>query len=140
MSPPEKRNGKRVKISGENKEKSTVIPRKDFRSYADSAATGHSFHSKLLFVPGSLRKCYQTTILLADKMSVTANKCGEVIFPFENANISLKNFFHIPGMGYYLVFTGVIADNGMESYFSRNFVNLEPEATGLNIGKGCRDA
>ena len=36
----------------------------DGRTYADSTATSHCFHSPLLFVPGSLRKCPIQTILL----------------------------------------------------------------------------
>lgn len=39
----------------------------------------------------------------ADNLFVTASFYGDVIFPFENANIRLRKVFHLPQMGYSLV-------------------------------------
>jgi len=131
--------GKKVELAGAAVQKTSVLPPKDNRSYADSGATGHFFHCEDLFVPGSLKACDETTVLLADQTSVQSTQCGDVILPFQNANIRLKNAFFVPGLGYNLVSTGRLADNGIESCFRRYDVILNMESSGFHIGCGNRD-
>lgn len=96
---------KKVEIAGAILQKSTISPPKDHKSYADSGATGHFFNSKASFIPGTLHKCDTTTVLLADRTPVSSDQCRDVIIPFKNANIRLKNTFLVPGLGYNLVST-----------------------------------
>lgn len=96
-------------------EHTTVTPPKDDRTYHDSGATSHVYHSEDAFVTGSIAECEPCTVLLADKSSITASQRGEVILPFDNANIRLKHVLHIPGLGYNLVSVGRLADNGISS-------------------------
>lgn len=135
----EKKPNKKVEIAGAVVHKTTVLPPQDNRSYADSGATGHFFHSHSLFDPVTIRKCETTMVVLADKTTVSSNKCGDVVLPFENANIRLKNTFLVPNLGYNLVSTGRLADNGIESHFRRNDVRLLIEKDGFLIGTGKRD-
>jgi len=51
----------------------------------------------------------------------------------------LKDVFLVPGLGYNLVSTGRLADNGIESHFGRNHVSLALESDGFYIGNGVRD-
>lgn len=133
-----KKSGK-VEIAGSIVEKSTIDPPKDYRSYADSGATCHCFHSKSFFIPNAMKQCDNRTVMVADETSVTATEVGEVILPFTNANIRLKNVLHIPNLGYNLASTGRLADNGIESCFCQNDVRLTLESTGFLIGSGERD-
>jgi len=89
-----------------NVERTTINPPKDDRTYHDSGATSHVYHTEDAFVPGSLVGCEPRTVLLADKSSIIASKRGEVILPFDNANIRLKHVLYIPGIGYNLVSVG----------------------------------
>ena len=137
-------NGKsrKVEIAGyvaASVEKTTVDPPRDLCSYADSGATVHCFHSESVFVPGSLTECDTRTILLADKTSVTSSRSGDVIIPFENANVRLKGALYIPDLGYNLVSTGRLADNGIESNFRRRDVQLFLEEENFYVGCGKRD-
>ena len=135
--------GPKVEIAGavvENRvEKTTLTPPSDNRTYADSGATVHCFHSKSAFVPGSLHSCPTSTVLLADKTSVDATQCGDVILPFTNANIRLKEVLFMPSLAYNLVSTGRLADNGIESRFRRYDVCLNLESGGFFVGAGKRD-
>lgn len=131
--------GKNVEIAGTLLQKATVLPPRDNRSYADSGATAHFFHSQSLFVPGSMKECDPTTVLLADKTPVSSTECGDVIIPFRDANIRLRNTFYVPGLGYNLVSMGRLADNGIESHFRRDDVQLMLESDGFVIGTGERD-
>ena len=128
----------KLEIVGASVEKTTVNPPRDHSSYADSGATVHCFHSESFFVPGSLSECDTRTIMLADKTTVTANRSGEVVIPFENANVRLRNVLLIPGLGYNLVSTGKLADNGIQSNFRRLDVQLSLEEDGFYIGCGSR--
>ena len=119
-------------------DKTTVLPPKDHRTYNDSGATCHCFHCESYFVPGSLVPC-QREVMLADKNSVTATHMGDVILPFENANIRLKHVLYIPNLGYNLVSTGRLADNGIESKFGRCDVRLTLESNNFYVGLGSRD-
>lgn len=132
-------NGPRLEITGATVERTTIQPPDDHNTYADSGATVHCFHSNMCFVPGSLIACDTRTVMLADKTSVTAHVSGEVILPFEHANIRLKDVLHIPSMGYNLVSTGRLADNGIESHFRRNDVCLTLETDAFYVGSGTRD-
>lgn len=60
--------------------------------------------------------------------------------PFENANIRLKSAVYIPSLGYNLVSTGRLADNGVESHFRRHDVRFIPESVDVIIGRGTRDS
>ena len=51
---------------------------------------------------------------------------GEVVLPFEHANIRLQNVLYIPNLGYNLVSTGKLADNGIQSLFRRFDARLRP--------------
>jgi len=129
----------KVEFAGASVEKTTIVPPNDLRSYADSGATVHCFHSEAAFVPGSLELCETRTVLLADKTSVTATQCGEVIMPFENAVLRLKGALFLPSLGYNLVSTGRLADNGIFSFFRRSDVRLSSESDGFVLGTGLRD-
>ena len=121
-------------------EKTTISPPADHRSYADSGATVHCFHTLEAFVPGSLKPCPRSTVLLANKSSVETNQCGEVILPFENANVRLRRVLYIPKLGYNLVSTGRLADNGIESHFCRTNVRLVLEENRFFVGSGDRNS
>lgn len=112
-------------ITYENVERTTVNPPEDLGTYYDSGATSHVFHSMNVFEPGTLHECEPCTVLLADKSSVVASKCGEVIIPFEHADIRLGKVLLIPGLEYNLVSVGRLADNGIESIFRKIEVLLK---------------
>jgi len=134
-------NGKRkVELAGSFMEKTTVNAPKDYRTYADSGATSHCFFNEKVFVPGSLESCDDRTIEMADKSTVTSNAFGEVIISFELVNIRLQNVLYVPTMGYNLVSTGRLADNGIESLFRRNDFVLQLESDATTIGQGDRDS
>ncbi|MBW5416393.1 GAG-pre-integrase domain-containing protein, partial [Pseudomonas sp. MAG002Y] len=130
---------KKTEIAGSLVEKTTLSPPKDHRSYADSGATCHCFHSRSVFVQGSLTPCKPRHVMLADKTSVTSTHMGEVVLPFEHANIRLQNVLYIPNLGYNLVSTGKLADNGIQSLFRRFDVRLSLQTTNFFIGLGSRD-
>ena len=115
---------KKTEIAGALVDKTTLSPPKDRRSYADSGATCHCFHSGSVFVQGSLNPCHARTVMLADKRSVTSTDMGEAVLPFEHANIRLQNVLYIPNLGYNLVSTGKLAHNGIQSLFRRSDVRL----------------
>lgn len=123
---------------GNNMEQTTINPPKDHRTYHDSGATSHVFHSKESFVPGSIVECEPRIVLLADKSSVTASKRGQVILPFEHANIRLKEVLLISGLGYNLVSVGRLADNGIESLFRSGDVELRHKTKQMVVGHGVR--
>lgn len=54
-------------------------------------------------------------------------------------NIQLKSTYVVPGLGYKEVYTGSFADNGIESYFRRNYIGLFLESDAFYIGSGNRD-
>ena len=120
-------------------ERTTINPPKDDRTYHDSGATSHVYHTEDAFVPGSITECEPRTVLLADKSSIIASKQGEVILPFQNANIRLKCVLFIPGLGYNLVSVGRLADNGITSLFESRHVQLKYKPSGMIIGQGVRD-
>ena len=120
-------------------EKTTIVPPKDQGTYADSGATVHCFYSESSFVPESIVECETRTVMLADNTSVKASFCGDVILPFDHANIRLKRALCIPNLGYNLVSTGRLADNGIESLFRRHEVRLMLEADQSFIGAGQRN-
>ena len=126
--------GKALKV-----ERTTLNPPKDFRTYYDSGATSHVFHSEDAFIPGSLHECDPRTVLLADKSFVKASRCGEVILPFEHVSIRLRSALLIPGLEYNLVSVGCLADNGIESIFREKDVILRHITGNPSIGYGTRD-
>ena len=133
----DKTRSKKTEIAGSLVEKITLSPPKDHRSYADSGATCHCFHSRSVFVQGSFTPCEARTVMLADKTSVTSTHTGEVVLPFEHANIRLQNVLYIPNLGYNLVSTGKLADNGIQSLFRRFDVRLSLQTNSFFIGLGC---
>ena len=114
-------------------------PSSDGRTYADSAATSHCFHSPLSFVTASLRKCPTRTVLLANNEKVKVKSWGDVRIEFDDAIIRLKKVLYVPKLGYNLVSTGKLADNGIESEFRRHDLKLKLEGSGKTIGNGSRD-
>ena len=92
-----------------------------------------------MFVQGSLTPCHARTVMLADKTSVMSTHMGEVVLPFEHANIRLQNVLYIPNLGYSLVSTGKLADNGIQSLFCRFDVRLSLQTNSFFIGLGSRD-
>lgn len=75
---------------------------------------------------------------MADKSSVKTNLCGDVVFPFENANVRLSRALYTPKLGYNLVSAGRLADYGIESLFCREDFQLNLEADGFIVGHGKR--
>lgn len=67
------------------------------------------------------------------------NRWGEVRIEFEDAIIKLRKVPFVPKLGYNLVSTGNLADNGIESQFQRHNLNLNLEGSGKTIGNGSRD-
>lgn len=128
----------KVEIAGAMITKTTICPPQNMASYADSGATVHCFHSENVFVAGTLESCDERIVMLADKTSVVAKECGDVILPFENANIRLKRALYIPNLGYNLVSTGMFADKGIESHFGREDVRFVLTKDKIFIGKGIR--
>lgn len=94
------------------------------------------FHTESVSVPASIRPCDPTTVLLADRTSVSSTKCGDFVLPFKHANTHLKQAFILPGLGYNLVSMGRLADNGIESHFRRNDVQLTLASNGSIIETG----
>lgn len=117
----------KTQIAGLVVKKTTFPPPKDLRSYVDSGATCHRFHSEFAFVPGSLTPCNMRTVMLADKTSVTSTQMDEVIIPFEHANICLQNVPFITNLDYNLVPTAKFAAHGIKLLFRRTNVRLGPE-------------
>ena len=109
------------------------------KTFADSGATTHCFQSRSYFVPGTLRSCNPTTIILADKRTIHANEMGDVIIPFEKANLRLKNALYVPDLGYNLVSSGQMADKGIESRFSNASVLLVLLENDFQFGSGTRE-
>jgi hypothetical protein len=79
---------------------------KDLPSYIDNCATSHVFYNPRVFVPCSLSVCESCTIALADKSEVCATHTGEVVLPFENANIRFTWVYFVPDHGFSLVSVG----------------------------------
>lgn len=138
--------GSKVEIAGmaqceyeKNIERTTVNAPKDCRTYHDSGATSHVFHSDDAFVTGSIVECEPRTVLLADKSSIITSKHGEVLLPFDNVNIRLTHVLYIPGLGYNLVSVGRLADKGIESLFRSKDVELRHQSSGMIVGYGIRD-
>lgn len=129
----------KVEIAGATVEKTTISPPADHRSYADSGATAHCFHSKFAFVHGSTKLCPRVTVLLANKSSVEAAQCGGVIIPSENANMRLTRVLFIAILGYNLVSTGNLADKRIESHFGCTDIKRILEEKGFFVGSGTRD-
>lgn len=130
---------RKLRLAASIVEKTTVRLAEDLRTHADSGATIHSFQSKEVVEPGTITRCDQRTILSADSTSVTATQSGEVILPFKEIYNTSKSFLLTPNPGYTLVYTGRLADNGIESYFRRFDVLLKIETTGAEICCGNRD-
>lgn len=129
----------KVEIAGTIIEETTVNPPSDHRSYADSGATAHCFHDASSFIQGTLRSCTPRTIILADGTSVAATQCGDVLMPFESANIRLSDVLYVPSMSFNLVSVGRLSDKGIESHFRRHDLQLTLETDGFIIGSGQRD-
>lgn len=106
------------------------------KSSADSGATIHCFGNKNAFVPGSLESFEELTIIVADKTSIESSHWGEVIIPLLNSNLRLRQVLFVPSMGYNLVSTGQLADNGIESIFRRHDIILQLESNSQCIGGG----
>ena len=130
---------RKIKFAGTMIEKTTIAPPKDQGTYADSGATVHCFHSESSFVPESIVGCETRTVMLAHNTSVKTNFCGNVILPFDHANIRLKRALYIPNLGYNLASTGRLADNGIESHFRRHDFCLMLQADQSFIGAGQRN-
>ena len=64
---------------------------------------------------------------------------GEVVLPFEHADIRLQNVLYIPNLSYNLVSTGKLADNGIQSLFRRFDVRLSLQTNSFFVGIGSRD-
>lgn len=91
-----------------------------------------------MFEPGIIQPCDKRKILLADNSSVTATQSGEVIIPFVEVNIRLKNVLLTPTLEYNLVSTGRLAENGIELHSRRFDILLKLKTTGAEIGCGNR--
>ena len=130
---------RKIEFAGTMIEKTTIVPPKDQGTYADSGATVHCFYSESSFVPESIVECETRTVMLADNTSIKASFCGDVILPFDHADIRLKRALYIPNLGYNLVSTGRLADNGIESHFRRHDVRLMLELDRSFIGAGQRN-
>ena len=107
----------KIELAGSVVEKTTVNPPKDFRTYADSCATIHCFFNESFFVPDSIVPCNDRTIEMSDKSRATSSLWGQVILPFKIFNIRLHKVLYVPSIGYNLVSTGRLADNGIETCF-----------------------
>jgi hypothetical protein len=128
-----------VEIAGATVARTSVNVPKDLSSYIDSGATAHVFHNPRVFVPGSLSICEPRSIALADKSEVCATHVGEVVLPFENANIRLTGVYFVPDLGFNLVSVGRLADKGITATFNKSCVTLQVAESGFDIGSGTRD-
>lgn len=106
-----------VKMVGATTESTYLLPMEGQGTYADSGATVYCFHSKSFFVPGSVMPGDRRSIRLADGTSVWGKWPGEVILRWESANSCLQNVLFTPNVGFNLLSTGRLADNGIESRF-----------------------
>lgn len=129
----------KVEIAGATVEKTTISPPNNRRSYSDSGATAHCYHDESAFIPGSLKACEPRTIMLADETSVVTKQCGDVLMPFEFANVRLTEVLHVPSLGFNLVSVGRLADKGISSHFRRHDVQLTFETKSFLLGAGHRD-
>lgn len=77
-------------FSGALAEKKTISSPKDLRYYADSGESCHVFNFEPAFVPGSCSLCDSRIVMLVEKTSLTSTYKGDVVLPFEKANIRLK--------------------------------------------------
>ena len=130
---------KKREIAGSLVEKTALSPPKDHRSYGDSGAICHCFHSRSVFVQGSLTPCEARTVMLPDKTSVKSTHMGEVALLFERANIHLQNVLYVPNLSYNLVSTGKLADNGILSLLRRFDVRLSLQTNSFFNGLGSSD-
>lgn len=106
-------------------EKSTANPLFDFQTYADRGVTVHCFHNRISFVPGSFKKGVSRTLVLADNSAVKSEYLGDVIIPFEGVYIKLGQKLYLHSLGYNLVSTGRLVDNGIESLFRHSDLLLK---------------
>jgi hypothetical protein len=134
-----KSKGRKVEIAGATVDRTSVNAPKDLSSYIDSGDTAHVFHNPRMFMPGSLAVCESRTISLADKSEVHATHSGEVVLPFENANIRLTGVYFVPDLGFNLVSVGRLADKGITTSLNKLCVTLHVAQSGFNIGNGTRD-
>lgn len=105
---------------------------------ADSGAIIHCFDEKKVLAPRILIPSDLRTFLLADKTSVIVVYIGEVLIPFKNSILRLRQTLCLPPPGYNLVSTGCLADNGIQ-FYSRPFdVVLIHETSGNFAGCGNR--
>lgn len=107
--------------------------------FADRGANANCFQSRLKFAPGTLKSCSPRTIILADESTVVASEIGEVIIPFEIANLRLKDVLLVPDIGYNLVSCGRLADKGIQSCFSSVYVTFVLSENNFQIGSGTRE-
>lgn len=68
----------KVEFEGSIQESTSVLPRSDLRTYADSGATIHYFHSLSSFIPGSSKLCNPKKVVLANNEKLEATFCGNV--------------------------------------------------------------
>jgi hypothetical protein len=78
-------------------EKTTINPPKDSRCYLDSGATCSILFSRQAFVPGTLRVCDPSPIVLADTSERRASMSGDVILEFPKENGSPTVILRISG-------------------------------------------
>jgi GAG-pre-integrase domain len=130
---------RKIEIAGATVDRTSVNVPKDRSSYIDSGATAHVFHNPRVFVPGSLSVCESRSIALAGKSEDRATHVGEVVLPFENANIRLTCVYLVPDLGFNLVSVGRLADKGITATFNKGFVTLQVVESGFDIGSGTRD-
>lgn len=89
----------KLEILGSVMEKKTVNPPKYIPKYADSGATIKTFNSLAVLVSGSIIHCTERSVTLADESSINARLCGDVMLPFDDFVIRLKQVLFIPSMG-----------------------------------------
>lgn len=87
------------------------------KTYANSGATTHVFYDRDAFVSGPLSVCLKRVIILADRSEVNPSCSGDAIISFDDCMVRLKNAIYVLKLGYNLVFTERMADNGFELLF-----------------------
>lgn len=134
-------------IIGATMEKSTVtnveLPKftlkNSTRSYADSVAPAHWFHTKSVFIRETLVPCEPRTVLLANDASVVAKHTGDMLIPLQNADPRLHRVLFVSDMRYNLVSVSKLAGKCIYSKYRVDDFQLTLKTNGFGLGMGHQD-
>lgn len=128
-----------VEFAGCLTDSTSVMLPNDLWTYADSGVKIHIFHARNAFVPGSLMSCHKRAVCRVDNGKFTTVKGVVVNIPLDDCVILFCDVLFVSSLGYNILSTGLLADNGIGSYFRRSDILLKLGSNGTLSGRGSRD-